>query len=93
VCSEAFLTFFFFLSNAKKAKINNTERAFIDPRYRTRSYIEGKLVEILEQCWEHDPERRVDMFQVVSFLREVKRTATTFPDFLRQEGVGRNRSY
>jgi hypothetical protein len=35
-----------------------------------RSFAEGKLVELLERCWEPDPSKRVDVFEVVRFLRE-----------------------
>ena len=45
-------------------------------RYRTRSYIEGKLIEIMERGWE-ERTKRADMFQqVVHFLREVKSIVT-----------------
>jgi serine/threonine protein kinase len=27
-------------------------KPFVDDRYRTRSMVEGRLVEIMEQCWE-----------------------------------------
>lgn len=54
---------------AKKAVLNG-ELPFIDPRYRTRSIIEGRLVEIMEQMWPYNITDRVDIFTVVSFLRE-----------------------
>jgi serine/threonine protein kinase len=53
-----------------QAKIIDGETPPIDPRYRGRSYAEGKLVEIIELCWEYDPDKRIDMFQVANFLRE-----------------------
>ena len=43
--------------------------AFIDDRYRTRSYAEGKMVELIEQCWRYNPQDRPDIFEVVRFLR------------------------
>lgn len=46
------------------------QRAFIDDRYRNHSYGEGKLVELMEQCWKEDPSERVDIFEAVRFLRE-----------------------
>jgi hypothetical protein len=55
--------------------IANGKRAFIDPRYRTRSYIEGKLVEIMEQTWLQDRTKRPSIFEVVDFLVDAKRTA------------------
>ena len=44
--------------------------AYIDDRYRTRSFAEGKLVEIMERCWVYDPVKRADIFEVVRFLRD-----------------------
>lgn len=49
------------------------EKPFIDPRYRTRSYIESKLVEIIELCWEFDPFKRISIFEMVQRLRDVKK--------------------
>jgi len=45
----------------------------IDSRYRSRSYIEGRLVEIMEPCFEVDSEERISIFEVVAHLRETKR--------------------
>ena len=47
-------------------------RPYFDARYRNRSIIEGKLVDIMEQCWEWDFRRRISIFEVVKRLREVK---------------------
>jgi serine/threonine protein kinase len=73
----SFLLWWF--SRAQK-KVNNGERAFIDKRYRTRSYAEGKLVELMENCWLDDPAKRVDIFEAVRFLqksvKENKKMAT-----------------
>jgi hypothetical protein len=57
-----------------QSKIENGERGFIDPRYKNHSYIESKLVEILELCWVHDAKERVDIFTVVDMLRELKKS-------------------
>jgi serine/threonine protein kinase len=51
-------------------KVIDGETPLIDPRYRGRSYAEGKLVEIIERCWEYYPDKRIDMFRVADFLRE-----------------------
>lgn len=48
------------------------ERAYVDVRYRNHSFIEGKLVEIMERCWIHDPDERADIFEAVRFLRGVR---------------------
>jgi len=47
-------------------------RPFVDERYRNRSMIEGKLVEIMEECWEWDYRERISIFGVVKMLRKVK---------------------
>lgn len=49
------------------------ERARVDPRWKTeRSSIESKLVEVMEQCWEQDPTKRIDIFTVIELLRDVQ---------------------
>jgi len=52
-------------------------RPLVDPRYRSRSYTEGKLVNIMEQCWEWEMDRRTSIFDVVRQLRELKETASS----------------
>ena len=47
-------------------------RPYVDPRFRSRSYVESKLVEIMELCWEHERTKRIDIFSVVNFLRDIK---------------------
>jgi Protein tyrosine and serine/threonine kinase len=46
---------------------------YVDPRYASHSFIEGRLVEIMMQCFRRDPHDRVDIFQVVHWLRETER--------------------
>lgn len=47
---------------------------FIDPRYRTGSgIIEHRLVEIMEQCWKHEPSDRMSIFDVVAHLHKTAR--------------------
>eukprot|EP00521_Asterionellopsis_glacialis_P014410 CAMPEP_0195305116 /NCGR_PEP_ID=MMETSP0707-20130614/35702_1 /TAXON_ID=33640 /ORGANISM="Asterionellopsis glacialis, Strain CCMP134" /LENGTH=420 /DNA_ID=CAMNT_0040369143 /DNA_START=307 /DNA_END=1569 /DNA_ORIENTATION=- len=50
-------------------KIIDGDKPYIDERYRARSSAEGKLVEIMEKCLEYDPDKRIDIFEVVKFLR------------------------
>jgi hypothetical protein len=52
--------------------INNTERPFVDPRYRNRSVIEAGLVDVMEQCWEWDLDTRLPIFDVVKQLYELR---------------------
>jgi serine/threonine protein kinase len=47
-------------------------KPFLDERYRSRSLIEGRLYEIMEQCFKVDPFERVSSFEVVRHLQETK---------------------
>ena len=57
-------------------KVINGTRAYIDPRWRKRSYIETKLVGVMEQCWagvvNDNNKKRIDIFQVVKLLRDIE---------------------
>lgn len=55
--------------------IADGNKPYLDPRWKTRSYIEGRMVEIMEECWEVVPEDRVSIFEVVAHLRETKAVA------------------
>jgi hypothetical protein len=48
-------------------------KPFVDPRYRTRSMVEGRLVEIMEQCWEFYSSDRPTTFAAVEHIAETKR--------------------
>jgi Protein tyrosine and serine/threonine kinase len=48
------------------------KRAFVDSRWKERSYIESKLVDVMEQCWEHNPNNRIDIFTVIQLLQEIQ---------------------
>lgn len=54
------------------------ELPFVDERYYNRSYAERKLVEIMLRCWVYDPDKRVDIFEVVEFLREAVEKAKEY---------------
>lgn len=43
---------------------------FVGRVYGDRSFGEGKLVELLGLCWEPDPSKRIDIFEVIRFLGE-----------------------
>lgn len=45
--------------------------AYVDPRFRKRSFAEKKLVELMEKCWIYDPNDRISIFETVEFLRNV----------------------
>jgi hypothetical protein len=38
--------------------------------FKTRSFAERKLVDIMTRCWDFDPATRASIFDVVEFLRE-----------------------
>ena len=44
--------------------------AFIDPHYKNRTIAEAKLAEIIPQCWIYEPNQRIDIIQLVDFLRD-----------------------
>lgn len=46
---------------------------YVDPRYRNRSLIEGRLVDVMEPCYRYRPQDRTSIFQVVEHLRETVR--------------------
>jgi len=46
---------------------------YMDPRYGTRSFIEGRLVIIMERCYQHKARDRATIFDVVKYLRETAR--------------------
>jgi len=50
-------------------QIIDGKTSYIDDRYRERSYGEGKMVNLIEQCWQFKPEDRPDIFEIVRFLR------------------------
>mmetsp|Transcript_24130 Transcript_24130/g.49774 ORF Transcript_24130/g.49774 Transcript_24130/m.49774 type:complete len:290 (+) Transcript_24130:123-992(+) len=52
-----------------RAKLVKGEMPYIDKRYRTRSYAEGKLVKAIEMCHKREPEDRADIFAIVKHLR------------------------
>ena len=54
-------------------KLIRGELPAIDPRYRERSYAEGRLVELMERCWLYDPDDRISIFDAVAFLRDTVR--------------------
>jgi hypothetical protein len=42
-----------------QGKLLKKERPHVDPRYKTRSFAESKLVEIMEETWTFDPTERI----------------------------------
>ena len=55
--------------NVAREMVKNGRTAYIDPRFNERSFAESKLVEIIPQCWTYNPRQRIDIFQLVNFLR------------------------
>jgi len=53
--------------------LQQDRKPFVDDRYRNRSLVEGRLVEIMEQCWALQQKDRVDIFGVVAHLYETVR--------------------
>lgn len=42
----------------------------IDQRYKTNSFAESRLVQIIERCWIYDPDIRPSMSEVKTMLME-----------------------
>jgi hypothetical protein len=58
---------------AVRAKVLAGERAElppVSPRGAAAPEEERKLEQLMRRCWEPDPERRIDIFQAVAFLRD-----------------------
>ena len=53
--------------------VREGRKPFIDERYRSRSLIEARLVEVMEPCWEFEAANRPSIFDIVKHLRETKR--------------------
>jgi hypothetical protein len=51
-------------------RIIQRETAYIDPRWRNHSFAEGLLVDIIEKCWEYEPDDRIDIGELVLLLRQ-----------------------
>jgi serine/threonine protein kinase len=49
--------------------VEDAKKPYIDPRYRSRSFAEGQLVEIIELCWTYDPDERPDIFEIGRLLK------------------------
>jgi len=64
---------YYHLGSEEKAHeaINAGEFPYVDQRYRTRSVIEGRLVQIMEKMWARNPSERPSIFSVVRDLREL----------------------
>eukprot|EP00543_Licmophora_paradoxa_P000828 CAMPEP_0202458468 /NCGR_PEP_ID=MMETSP1360-20130828/25669_1 /ASSEMBLY_ACC=CAM_ASM_000848 /TAXON_ID=515479 /ORGANISM="Licmophora paradoxa, Strain CCMP2313" /LENGTH=503 /DNA_ID=CAMNT_0049079031 /DNA_START=636 /DNA_END=2147 /DNA_ORIENTATION=- len=56
-----------------KERLRKGEKPYIDPRYRTRSELEGFLVELIEKCWAFNPDDRPTIFELLVVLRETGR--------------------
>jgi hypothetical protein len=53
-----------------QGKVSAGDRPFIDNRYQNRSWEERRLIDIMKRGWEHDPAKRLDIFEVVRLLRK-----------------------
>jgi serine/threonine protein kinase len=62
--------------------IASGEPPYLDPRWSHKSYIEGRMVEIMEKCFTNLPEDRASIFDVVLHLR----VTAGFAEVLRQQG-------
>ena len=56
-------------SNRVKKLVKKGETAFIDPRYKERSFAEKSLAELIPRCWKYNPDDRITIFELVDELR------------------------
>lgn len=57
-------------SKSVQKRVKNKETPYINPKWRTRSFAERILVDLMNQCWAYEPEHRIDIGQLVLRLRE-----------------------
>lgn len=72
-------------------KVIHGLRAYVDPGWKKRSYVEQRLVEIMEQCWEQDTEKRIDIFEIVRQLRQIDQETNGGSDNKEQNGIDKER--
>jgi len=48
------------------------QRTYVNPRYRTSSLVERKLVELMEETWVQNIDERISIFDILRRLREIK---------------------
>jgi hypothetical protein len=53
-----------------QTNVKNGAQQVVDPRYRTKSFADGKLVDLIERCWEYDPAKRANIFELVEALQK-----------------------
>lgn len=65
------ITFFrFFYCDPEQREVRHGNQPPIDPVYKTRSFAEAKLVELIYRCWEYYADDRADIFEMVHSLRQ-----------------------
>jgi hypothetical protein len=52
------------------SKVRAGERAKLPDVLHSTTLEEQKLEELMKQCWEANPDQRIDIFQAVAFLRD-----------------------
>jgi len=58
-------------TKAKMKMMVDGELAYLDPRYIGKNYIQDKLIDLMYRCWAYDPDKRADIFEAVTTLRDV----------------------
>jgi Protein kinase domain len=57
--------------NQIRRLVKQGAKPFVDDRYRARSFIEGELVNLMEECWRFEPKDRPTIFEIVKYLRGI----------------------
>jgi len=55
--------------------------------YKTsRSYAESVLVSLIEKCWIYDPDKRIDIFEIVNILKNALQYINSNTNTLEEHG-------
>lgn len=52
-------------------KMMKGEKSYLDPRYRGKNFIQDELIELMYKCWHYEPDKRADIFEAVTILRDI----------------------
>lgn len=52
--------------------VSTGSKPYLNPLYRNHSYIESRMLEIMDKCYVLKPEDRVSIFEILEYLQETK---------------------
>ena len=72
LCASGLYPYYDIVDEDAIQKATKAGPPYIDPRYKDRSYIEGRMVEAMNACHKVNATERVSIFWVVQHLRETR---------------------